>query len=57
MKRGRTAHPDDHFFYLMKQLTLIGYYTSEIGWKQELHSEVIPTEHGGCLPVEETVER
>ncbi|HEV2115136.1 MAG TPA: gluconate 2-dehydrogenase subunit 3 family protein [Terriglobales bacterium] len=25
-----------NFFYMMKRLTLIGYYTSEIGWTQEL---------------------
>ena len=26
----------------MKQLTLIGYYTSQIGFEQELHGEIIP---------------
>jgi glucoside 3-dehydrogenase (cytochrome c) hitch-hiker subunit len=25
-----------NFFYMMKRLTLIGYYTSEVGWTQEL---------------------
>jgi hypothetical protein len=39
-----------HFFYMMKQLTLIGYCTSEAG-AQAIGYEVIPTEHGGCLPV------
>ncbi len=51
MKRGRTARPDDHFFYNMKSLTLLGYYTSEVGAEQELQYEVIPTEHAACAPV------
>jgi hypothetical protein len=51
MNRGRTAVPDDHFFYNMKSLTLLGYYTSEVGAEQELQYEVIPTEHAACVPV------
>lgn len=51
MKRGRTAVPDDHFFYNMKQLTLLGYYTSQVGAEQELQYELIPTEHAACVPV------
>jgi hypothetical protein len=42
-----------HFFYMMKQLTLIGYCTSEAG-AQAVGFEVIPTEHGGCLPAMES---
>ena len=45
-----------HFFYMMKRLTLFGYYTSEIGSNQELHYELIPTEHAGCAPINETVQ-
>lgn len=44
---------EKHFFYMMKRLTLFGYYTSQIGSDQELHYEVIPTEHAGCAPVGE----
>jgi Gluconate 2-dehydrogenase subunit 3 len=47
---------EKHFFYMMKRLTLFGYYTSEIGSNQELHYEVIPTEHAGCAPISETTE-
>jgi hypothetical protein len=43
-----------NFFYLMKRLTLIGYYTSEIGWTQELGR---PPVHMGpyqaCVPLTE----
>jgi hypothetical protein len=41
------------FFGTMKQLTLIGYYTSQLGFEQELHSEIIPSRHAGCAPLEE----
>lgn len=51
-ERGEPAHPK-HFFYMMKRLTLVGYYTSEIGAQQELEYEIIPTEHAGCVPVSE----
>ena len=42
-----------NFFFMMKQLTLIGYYTSQIGFEQELHGEIIPSRHAGCVPLEE----
>jgi len=39
-----------HFFFMVKQLTVVGYCTSEAG-AQAVGYEVIPTEHGGCTPV------
>jgi hypothetical protein len=43
-----------NFFYTMKRLTLVGYYTSEIGWTQELGR---PPVHMGpyqvCVPLTE----
>jgi hypothetical protein len=39
------------FFPMIKQLTLIGYYTSEIGFVQEMHEEIIPARHAGCVPL------
>lgn len=41
-----------NFFYTLKKLTLIGYYTSEIGFSEELRKEIIPSKHAGCAPVE-----
>jgi hypothetical protein len=38
---------------MIKQLTLIGYYTSQIGFEQELHGEIIPARHAGCVPLKE----
>jgi hypothetical protein len=50
--RARNAAPEEKtFFFMIKQLTLIGYYTSEIGFVQELHEEIIPARHAGCAPL------
>ncbi len=45
---------EKHFFYMMKRLTLVGYYTSQVGAEQEAHYEVIPSHRGGCIPLDET---
>jgi hypothetical protein len=37
-----------HFFDLAKWLTVIGYYTSEVGMKQELGFRMIPGRYEGC---------
>lgn len=49
--RGRAAAPDKAFFQTMKRLTLVGYYTSQIGFTQELHAQVIPGRYDGCVPL------
>ena len=41
-----------NFFYQMKRLTLVGYYTSEIGFEKELGKTIIPSGHDGCAPLE-----
>jgi len=56
LTRDKVELLEKHFFYMMKRLTLFGYYTSQIGSDQELHYEVIPTEHAGCAPVSEAPE-
>ncbi len=55
VRRGSTRRrpPERNFFFMIKQLTLIGYYTSEIGFEQELHGEIIPARHAGCVSVDE----
>jgi hypothetical protein len=55
IRRGRSRRrpPERNFFFMIKQLTLIGYYTSQIGFEQELHGEIIPARHAGCVPLEE----
>ena len=53
-KPHHTAHQDrdqqlqGNFFGVFKRLTLFGYYTSEIGFTQELKKEIIPGSYHGC---------
>ena len=53
VRRRRNRPPEKNFFFMMKQLTLVGYYTSQIGFEQELHGEIIPSHHAGCVPLDE----
>ena len=39
-----------HFFRTMKELTLLGYYTSEIGATRELQYNPVPGRFEGCVP-------
>jgi hypothetical protein len=52
-RQGRFAPTEKQFFYMMKRLTLVGYYTSQAGFEQELHQQIIPPSHAGCAPIEE----
>ncbi len=58
----RPRHPSDSsderdtqlkgsFFSIFKNITLHGYYTSEIGFTQELKLQIIPGAQHGCLQV------
>jgi hypothetical protein len=53
-RHRRTDPPEKNFFYMMKRLTLTGYYTSEVGFEQELREQIIPPRHAGCASIEET---
>jgi hypothetical protein len=39
-----------HYFRMMKELTLLGYFTSEIGCKQALRYVETPGRYEGCIP-------
>jgi hypothetical protein len=45
----KEADPN-HYFGMMKQLTLLGYFTSEIGATQALRYIAIPGKYEGCVP-------
>lgn len=46
--------PDSSPFILaFKELTLLGYFTSEVGATQVLRYEAVPGMYDGCMPVEE----
>ncbi len=38
-----------NFFRMMKRVTLLGYFTSEVGVTQELHNPIIPGRYDGCV--------
>ena len=52
-KQADIDAPTMDFFYQLKKLTLTGYYTSEMGFTEELHQEIIPPHYVGCAPVSE----
>jgi hypothetical protein len=39
-----------HYFTMMKQLTLLGFFTSEVGSKQALRYNPVPGRYEGCTP-------
>lgn len=47
------SEEEPFFFRRMKELTLVGYYTSEIGATQELRWQPVPGRFDGCIPFEE----
>ncbi|MEX2155500.1 MAG: gluconate 2-dehydrogenase subunit 3 family protein [Gemmatimonadales bacterium] len=53
-KEGYTveASTSQRFFHNMKRLTLLGYYTSEVGATEELHNPIIPGRYDACVMLE-----
>jgi len=47
----RPGSADVPFFRTFKELTLVGYYTSEIGATRELHHQPVPGRYDGCVPL------
>jgi hypothetical protein len=43
---------EQHFFLMMKELTLLGYFTSEIGATQAARYVPIPGNYRACIPLE-----
>lgn len=41
------------FFLIFKELTMIGFFTSEVGATQVLRHETVPGEYRGCIPFDE----
>lgn len=42
---------EEHFFRRLKELVVVGYYTSEIGASEELRYESVPGPYKGCVPL------
>lgn len=51
-EQSKNKKKDDpnHYFRLMKELTLLGYFTSEIGCTQALRYVESPGRYEGCVP-------
>jgi glucoside 3-dehydrogenase (cytochrome c) hitch-hiker subunit len=48
---GRDTQMQDDFFTVFKNMTLHGYYTSEVGFSQELKLQITPGAQHGCMPL------
>ena len=48
----KTSGRPPHFFRMMKELTILGYFTSEIGCTQALRFTEVPGRYDGCAPYE-----
>jgi len=55
-ERAKDARLDPlppHYFTMMKQLTIWGYFTSEVGATQALRYVPVPGRYDGCIPYEQ----
>jgi hypothetical protein len=50
---ARTQSEPVHFFTLMKQLTILGYFSSEVGVTQALRYDPIPGHYRACIDYQE----
>jgi gluconate 2-dehydrogenase gamma chain len=51
--RGSIPKPDTNFYYMLRELVLTAYYTSEAGATDELRFQIIPAEHHGCAEIDQ----
>jgi gluconate 2-dehydrogenase gamma chain len=49
--RGSSPRPNQNFYYMLRGLTLTGYYTSEAGATREVDFQIIPGHYDGCIDV------
>lgn len=47
---SKKAEDPAHYFRMMKELTLLGYFSSEIGATQALRYVAVPGKYEGCIP-------
>ena len=51
--KGRPDDTPAHYFRMIKELTLLGYFTSEIGYTQAMRYLETPGRYDPCVPYEE----
>ncbi|MGH7529259.1 MAG: gluconate 2-dehydrogenase subunit 3 family protein [Gemmatimonadales bacterium] len=49
-RRGDDDDTPEHYFHMMKELAMLGYFTSEIGCKQALRYVEAPGRYDPCVP-------
>lgn len=49
-QKNKESDDPNHFFHMLKQLTLTGFFTSEVGMKQALNYVKIPGRYDGDYP-------
>jgi hypothetical protein len=49
-QKTKAADAPNHYFRMMKELTLWGYFTSEIGATKALRYVAVPGKYEGCIP-------
>jgi hypothetical protein len=50
--KTRTDDAPAHYFRMMKELALLGYFTSEVGYKQAMRYVETPGRYDRCVPYE-----
>jgi hypothetical protein len=53
MQSAEAQSKEKTFFHLIKELTLLGYFTAEPVGKNVLHYDPIPGRYQGCIPISE----
>jgi hypothetical protein len=48
-QKAKKKEDPNHYFRMMKELTLWGYFTSEVGAKQALRYVAVPGKYEGCI--------
>ena len=49
-QKNKKKDDANHYFRMMKELTLLGYFTSEIGATKALRYVAVPGKYEGCIP-------
>lgn len=49
-RKAKKYEDPEHYFVMMKQLTILGYFTSEIGARKALNYIAVPGKYDGSYP-------
>jgi hypothetical protein len=49
-QKNKKKDDPTHYFRMMKELTLLGFFTSEVGATQALRYVAVPGKYDGCIP-------